>query len=136
MECRAEEMRREVGVGKDKYQVLTSHILLFSVPGQPHGVRLIVASSTSIHISWHEPQDLGDGIFGYEVYYNKSSKDMDTNVGASNGLNKNIMGLTPYTVYKFGVAAKSDKGIGPMSFAVTARTREDGKSLNLIDSCQ
>jgi hypothetical protein len=61
---------------------------------------------------------------------------MDTNVGALIGQNKHIMGLTPYTVYKFGVAAKSDKGIGPMSFASTARTKEDGKVLDMTDSCQ
>ena len=83
-------------------------------------------SSTAIVATWERPLYRGNGIFGYEIYYNKSSKDMDTNVAAIDTFNKNIMGLRPFTYYKIGVAAKSDKGVGPVSFSVIARTQEDG----------
>ena len=51
---------------------------------------------------------------------------MDTNVAAIDTFSKTIMGLRPFTYYKIGVAAKSDKGVGPVSFSVIAQTQEDG----------
>ncbi|XP_048580737.1 tyrosine-protein phosphatase Lar isoform X2 [Nematostella vectensis] len=98
------------------------------VPGQPRSVQLSVLSSTAIRVTWSPPRYPGDGIFGYDVYYNKSKQDMDTVIGAFQMNTKEIMGLTPYTVYKVAVAAKSDKGVGPMSFVLTARTDEDRPS--------
>ena len=52
---------------------------------------------------------------------------MDSNEEAQGTLTKEIQGLNPYTYYGIGVTAKSDKGVGPMSFMVSAKTNEDSK---------
>ena len=101
------------------------------VPGQPRGVRVEVLTSTSMRVTWSRPLYKGRGIFAYEVFYNKTSPAMDSNEEARNTLTKVIHGLQPYKHYGVAVAAKSDRGVGPMSFAVAVRTFEDGKKLRL-----
>ena len=103
--------------------LLISVLLFVLVPSQPRNVQVQVTSSTAIRVTWQQPRHKGSGIFGYEIYYNKTSKDMDTNVAAIDTLKKSIMGLRPFTYYKLGVAAKSDKGVGPVSFSVIAQTQ-------------
>ena len=83
-------------------------------------------SSTSIRVTWQPPQHSGGGIFGYAVYYNKTAPDLDSNIDVVDSLSKDIMGLQPYSFYQVQVAAKSDKGVGPMSFVVVVQTLEDG----------
>lgn len=106
------------------------HFVLFSAPGQPEKVKVTVLSPTSIQVTWQAPKYTGNGIFGYEVHYNKSSADMDERIDvAETVLGQEIRHLRPYTYYQVQVAVKSDVHVGPMSFLKVVQTLEDGKWL-------
>ena len=83
-------------------------------------------SPTAIQVTWQAPKYTGNGIFSYEIHYNKSSADEIMTV-AESVLRQEITNLRPYTYYKVQVAVKSDKLSGPMSFAKVVQTWEDGK---------
>ena len=85
-------------------------------------------SAVAIRITWQPPKYVGNGIFGYEVHYNKSSTNMDQMIPVSESvLGQEIRDLRPYTNYKVQVAVKSDTHIGPMSFVKFVQTLEAGK---------
>ena len=58
--------------------------------------------------------------------YNKSFKDSNEKTFPANPLHGTVTGLTPGTVYKFRISAKTSCGEGTFSTA-TASTLTDGK---------
>ena len=68
-------------------------------------------------------------MIGYEVYYNKSTADMDTTIPVDDQtFGQEIRHLSPYTYYQVQVAATSYGVTGPKSFAKLVQTLEDSKS--------
>ncbi|KAJ7372550.1 hypothetical protein OS493_019059 [Desmophyllum pertusum] len=95
-------------------------------PGQPGEVKVIVLSPRAIQVTWQAPRYIGEGVLGYEVYYNKSTAGMDTSITVGdNTFGQEIRDLSPYTYYQVQVAAKSYVPIGPMSFVKVVQTMED-----------
>ena len=85
-------------------------------------------SAVAIQVTWRPPKYVGNGVFGYEVHYNKSSTNMDQMIPVSESvLGQEIRDLRPYTNYKVQVAVKSDTHNGPMSFVKFVQTLEAGK---------
>ena len=87
-----------------------------------------VLSSSAVQVSWSKPifNGGGQGIIGYEIYYNVSNLvNNKVNVQSPDDYSKKVTGLTPYTTYKFTVAAKTDAGSGPISTSIFAETFED-----------
>ena len=102
-------------------------LIYFSAPGQPQNVRVEVLSPRSIQVTWKAPRYTGNGIYGYDVYYNKSSTGIETTkTVADDVLGYEIRGLQPHTYYRVQVAARSGD-TGPKSFAKVVQTIEDGK---------
>ena len=67
-------------------------------------------------------------MIGYEVYYNKSTADMDTTITVADvTFGQEIRDLRPYTYYQVQVAARSYGLTGPKSFVKVVQTLEDGK---------
>ena len=106
-------------------------------PSDPQNVKTRVLSSTAVEVSWSKPifNGGGQGIIGYDVYYNFSSDNLDTKIDIQSPGNrkKKVTGLRPYTAYKFAVAAKTDAGSGPTSFQKVAKTFEDGRLIICIN---
>lgn len=104
------------------------HYFCLSAPGQPEQVKVIVLSPRTIQITWQAPRYTGNGVIGYEVYYNKTTADMDTTITVSDRtLGQEIRDLRPYSHYQVQVAARSYGLTGPKSFVEVVQTLEDGK---------
>lgn len=100
----------------------------FSAPGQPEQVKVTVLSPRSIQVTWQAPKYSGNGVIGYEVYYNKTTAVMDTTTPVDDQtFGQEIRHLRPYTYYQVQVAATSYGVTGPKSFAKVVQTLEDGK---------
>lgn len=90
---------------------------------------MIVLSPWSIQVTWQTPRYTGNGVIGYDVYYNKSTAATDTTISVGDlTFGKEIKHLRPYTYYQVQVAVKSLYGLtGPKSFVKVVQTLEDGK---------
>lgn len=99
-----------------------------SAPGQPKNVRVKVLSPRSIQVTWKAPTFIGNGIYVYEVYCNKSRSTVNTYTVANDVFAYEIRGLHPHTNYRIQVAARSSD-VGPLSFAKVVKTLEDGKKI-------
>jgi len=87
-----------------------------------------VLSSQLIQVTWQAPKYSGNGVIGYEVYYNKSTAAKETMITVGDQtFGQEIRHLRPYTYYQVQVAAKSYGVTGPKSFAKVVRTLEDSK---------
>ena len=97
-------------------------------------------STTSLHVVWHPPENMGPGITRYNVEYKKSTgtaffegdnPDTDTTeVVDHSGTNTtaSITGLEPGTSYQVRVQATNDEGTGPWSYAGAGSTNKEGNS--------
>ena len=103
-------------------------LFCFSAPGQPEQVEVTVLSPKLIQVTWQAPKYFGNGVIGYEVYYNKSTVAMDTTISVGDQtFGHDIRHLRPFTYYQVQVAAQSYGVTGPKSFAKVVQTMEDGK---------
>lgn len=103
----------------------------FLAPGQPEDIEVTVLTPRGIQVTWKPPKYEGNGVFGYEIHYNKSSPNTDETISVTElVLGREIRGLRPYRYYKVQVVAKSAPHDGPRSFAKVVRTSEDGESLS------
>ncbi|XP_067028665.1 receptor-type tyrosine-protein phosphatase delta-like isoform X2 [Acropora muricata] len=98
-------------------------------PGQPEAIQVTVLTPRVIHVSWKPPKYKGNGVFGYEIHYNKSSRGIDETISVTElVLGREIRDLRPYTYYKVQVVATSIPHDGPRSFAKVVRTSEAAPS--------
>ena len=101
----------------------------FLAPGQPEAIQVTVLTPRVIHVTWKPPKYKGNGVFGYEIHYNKSSRGIDETISVTElVLGREIRDLRPYTYYKVQVVATSIPRNGPRSFAKVVRTSEAGES--------
>ena len=112
-----------------KHSRLTS-VVSFLAPGQPEAIQVTVLTPRVIHVTWKPPKYKGNGVFGYKIHYNKSSRGIDETISVTElVLGREIRDLRPYTYYKVQVVATSIPHNGPRSFAKVVRTSEAGESL-------
>lgn len=97
------------------------------LPGRPPRPNAVSILPTSINITWDAPDDLGDGIKGYNVQW----MDAETSTTSQ----KVVIGkkfaildkLLPYTNYSIKVQAFNGKGESLWSLPLTKKTAESGK---------
>ena len=86
-------------------------------------------SSSSISVSWAEPDPTNGIITSYTLqYYNSSDGGLIATFEEISTLSRTVTGLTPFTTYLLEVVALTDRGAGPPSDAVTVYTLEDGEA--------
>ena len=103
--------------------------------GSPLDVQAVPQSSTSIALSWDQPEldDRNGRITGYRIRYYPMGNDSDANSVMVNVSSTEFAGLEKYTYYCFKVAARSHFSprdgrdvYGPDSKADCKQTNEDG----------
>ena len=94
-------------------------------------------STTSLHVVWHPPENMGLAITGYDVQYKKSvdTKFTDLEPAHSGTVTTAEInptdGLEPGTSYQVRVRAKNggtEDDIGPWSYVGTGSTNKEGNS--------
>ena len=86
-------------------------------------------SPNAIQLTWDPPEDSGESIQSYELYYNDSHFRQNVRITISPPRNTYLLeDLTPNTVYHIRVAAKSTRGEGASTPTIQERTLEYGKS--------
>ena len=95
-------------------------------------------STTSLHVVWHPPENMGPGITSYDVQYKKSVEttffDRDnpdpgtTELVIITGTTASITGLEADTSYQVRVQSTNDEGTGPWSYVGTGSTNKEGNS--------
>uniref|UniRef100_U5EUF9 Putative receptor-type tyrosine-protein phosphatase mosPTP-1 n=1 Tax=Corethrella appendiculata TaxID=1370023 RepID=U5EUF9_9DIPT len=91
------------------------------VPGKPLNLTVLEVTSTTIKISWREPQKKNDAIHGYRVYYVHQNQTLlhlpilksDSSYGPE--YHYTLSNLRPFTDYKLIVAAFTKKYDGEAS---------------------
>ena len=89
-------------------------------------------STTSLHVVWHPPENMGPPISGYNVQYKKSVDTeftvlTHTGTGTTATINPGD-GLEPGTSYQVRVQATNGEGTGPWSYVGTGSTNKTGNS--------
>jgi len=85
-------------------------------------------SASAIQLTWDAPDDAGDNIQSYELYYNDSYLRRNVHVTIAPPTNSYLLvDLTPNTVYHLKVAAKSQRGEGAPTATLQLRTLEYGE---------
>lgn len=116
-------------IGQGPLTKLHAVKVALGAPGQPENVEVIVLTPRAIKITWRPPKYEGNGVFGYEIYYNKSHSDMDETISVPEFvLGREIRDLRPYTYYKVQIVVKSVPHDGPMSFVKIVQTSEAAPS--------
>lgn len=98
------------------------------MPGQPTNLQGVSVSASAIQLTWDAPEDAGDNIQSYELYYNDSYSRRSIHVTISPPVNSYLLtDLTPNTVYHLRVSARSQRGEGAPTTILQLRTLEYGK---------
>ena len=118
--------------------IINTCISVFIAPSNPQNVQAKVISSTKVELTWKKPsyEGSGQGIVGYDIYYNTSLDGTRNKVTiqSPDDFSNVVTGLSPATIYKFDIAARTDAGSGPLSFPQFATTWEGGKSTVLYQN--
>ncbi|XP_037562741.1 tenascin [Dermacentor silvarum] len=97
-------------------------------PSKPPGkVRVVWASSRSLHLSWEAPSclDARGPILYYHVLYYTDLKAEDDQWANTTDTNLTLQGLMPFQKHTMRVRAVNSAGAGPLSPRVTVSTTED-----------
>ena len=96
---------------------------------KPLQVTAYNTSSTSLAVSWNEPEELTHGIFcGVQILYRMSDSSQKLIVSVDSRVpGHELINLTPYTLYAVSVRPVTLEGEGKESDEVLARTAEDGE---------
>ena len=101
--------------------------LFFVVPQQPTNLQGESLNPNSIQLTWDPPEDSGESIQSYELYYNDSHYHQKLRITIPPSHTYLLQDLTPDTVYHICVAAKSERGEGAKTPIIQVRTQEYGK---------
>ncbi len=103
-------------------------VYLSTVPEQPTNLQGEAISPNAIQLTWDPPDESGDTIQSYELYYNDSHFKQNVRVTISPPRESYLLNdLTPNTVYHIRVGAKSERGEGPQTPTIQVRTLEYSK---------
>ena len=100
--------------------------ITLGLPGRPPHPNAVSILPTSINVTWGAPDDVGDGITGYNVQW----KDVQTSrmFKVVTGKKFAILDtLSPYTTYSIKIQAFNGKGESLWSLPVNYKTAESGK---------
>ena len=90
------------------------------------------ASTTSLKVVWHAPENTGPTITGYDVQYKKTTALSFTDNGVTESGTSATISPTPSldsgTSYHVRVQATTDEGTGPWSLVGTGSTNKEGNS--------
>lgn len=91
-------------------------------------------SSSSLMVSWSEPEELTHGIFcGVEIFYRLNGASQRLSAAVASGIREyELTNLLPYTVYGISVKPYTLEGEGKESEEVLARTGGGGRLLKQI----
>ncbi|XP_064626984.1 tyrosine-protein phosphatase Lar-like isoform X3 [Lineus longissimus] len=93
------------------------------VPTQSKNLQGVAISPNSIQLSWERPEDSGESIISYELYYNDSHFRQNVRITITPPVENFLLeDLTPDTLYNIRVAAKSDRGEGASTPIVQVKT--------------
>ena len=99
-----------------------------TVPEQPTNLQGESITPNSIQLSWDPPEDSGESIQSFELYYNDSHFRQNVRITIVPAKSSYLLqDLTPDTVYHIQVAAKSKRGEGAKTPTIQVRTQEYGK---------
>ncbi|KAK2179862.1 hypothetical protein NP493_469g03030 [Ridgeia piscesae] len=95
------------------------------VPEQPTNLQGEATSPNMIQLVWDAPEDSGNNIRSYELYFNSSHERKPKHVSIVPPRTRYTMeDLTPNTVYHILIAAKSSRGEGASTPIIQVRTLE------------
>ena len=98
------------------------------MPEQPTNLQGEPVSPNSIQLTWDAPDDSGESIQSYELYYNDSFYRENVHITVSPPRTTYLLeDLTPDTVYHIHVSAKSPRGEGASTTTIQVRTLEYGE---------
>jgi len=86
-------------------------------------------SATAIQLDWSAPHTVGsDPVTSYELYYNDSTRRQNVHLTIDPPVESYLLeDLSPYSVYQIRVSATTSHGEGPMTAALSIRTKEAGE---------
>ncbi|XP_058842659.1 uncharacterized protein LOC117396984 isoform X2 [Acipenser ruthenus] len=90
-----------------------------SLPGSPQDLRVIGCTQTQVKLSWAPPADPQGPLKGYQLFRGETPLDTTTELSCIAG------GLSPSSLYEFGVCALGSTGRGAMA-RVEVRTADPG----------
>ncbi|KAK1155802.1 hypothetical protein AOXY_G26640 [Acipenser oxyrinchus oxyrinchus] len=90
-----------------------------SLPGSPQDLRVIGCTQTQVKLSWAPPADPQGPLKGYQLFRGETLLDTTTELSCIAG------GLSPSSLYEFGVCALGSTGRGAMA-RVEVRTADPG----------
>jgi hypothetical protein len=104
------------------------------VPTEPQNVNAKALSSTSIGVTWSEPENTYGEIDRYVVYYQETVKENGYNeMTFENGNRARVLtSLQVKTEYSISVQAFTSAGGGKWSETIKKMTKSDSKNLELI----
>ena len=120
------------------YQRVSCYFVCLVPDGPPTNVQAISSSSTSINLTWNQPElDRRNGrITGYRIQYYIQASGSNSTIDnlTKTESSATVAQLNKYTFYCFKVAARShyeppsgQNAYGPDSNPVCEQTPEDGK---------
>ena len=101
--------------------------ITLGLPGRPPRPNAVSILPTSINVTWDAPDDVGDGITGYNVQWKDdetSTKSQKVVIGKKFAI---LDTLSPYTTYSIKIQAFNGKGESLWSLPVINKTAESGK---------
>lgn len=103
------------------------------VPSQPIDLRAVAKSSTKVQVSWHRPTHTGEGVLGYDLYWNDTFTQQEYHRSIPDVETYTLGELYPDTLYFVWVSAKSRDGDGAATPPYPIRTEQyvPGEPLNV-----
>ena len=101
-------------------------ILASLATSPPLEVKILNINTTSISISWQQPNDLNGIIRGYQVSYTPHGKEECLHDVVGDTTSTELTSLKPHTEYSIRVRAKT-VDFGYYSTPVNVSTHEDGE---------
>ncbi|XP_025425132.1 tyrosine-protein phosphatase Lar isoform X2 [Sipha flava] len=94
------------------------------VPSQPRDLRVNEIEETSIGLQWAKPNQVGEQILSYELYWNDTYAKEKHHRRIPVSESYSLTGLYPNTLYYMWLAAKSQRGEGAPTPPIQVRTKQ------------
>ena len=100
------------------------------MPLQPKNLQAAEVTANTITLIWDRPDESGDSIESYELYYNDSHFRQNVRISIKPPVETYVLeNLTPNTVYHIHLAAKSSRAEGLPTPTIQVTTAPFGKTL-------
>ena len=112
------------------YQIIILSHLNYTAPSSPpQNIEVTGDDPASLMVSWQPPLDMtcNGPITGYVIQYARVESDDNMIVNVPSGTSLAVSGLFACVEYSVTVAAVNNKGTGPFSKPVVAKSGEDSE---------